>query len=158
MASISLAKAMKVKNRLAGRLEKTKNSIANYNSVLESHRLEVDVLALDKLRSEIIEALIQLKTAIASGSQNIQQVIYRLSEKKGEITFLNGLNTRNGTEPAYGLRAEPQNYVAAIKLQDVASRVKKLEAEIDELQDELDAYNATPGRIQINSHVLELAS
>jgi len=34
MASISLAKALKLKNRLAGRLNKVQNDIVTYNSVL----------------------------------------------------------------------------------------------------------------------------
>ena len=155
---LSLSKAMKVKNRLAGRLGKYQVNIQAYNSVLEGRKGEVDVTALDKTRAEIVEALISLKTAITDGSRGLQETIYRLAEKKSEIEFLNGLNTRNGSEPAYGLNATPQIYVASIQMKEVAERVKKLEAEIDEFQDRIDSYNAHPERITVDARVLELAS
>lgn len=46
--SLSLSKAMKVKNRLAGRLSKYQSSIQAYNSVFEGRKGEVDVAALDQ--------------------------------------------------------------------------------------------------------------
>ena len=155
--SLSLSKAMKVKNRLAGRLGKYQSSIQAYNSVLEGHRRAVDVTALDRTRAEIVEALIGLKTAITDGSRGLQETIYRLAEKKSEVEFLNGLNTRNGSELVYGHTA-PQVYVATIQMKEVGERVKKLESEIDELQDRIDAYNAHPERITVDARVLELAS
>jgi hypothetical protein len=158
MASISLAKAMKIKNRLAGRLTKVQTSISTYNSVLVDRAGEVDVAELDKTRAQIVSALVTLKTAIAAASTGVQKVIYLLSEKKAEITFLSCLETKNGREPAYGLRSEPQNFVATIKIQDVTDRVKALEFEIDELQDKLDAYNAVPDRVYIDTSILALAS
>ncbi len=156
--SMSLSKAMKVKNRLAGRLGKVQANIHAYNSVLEGRRGEVDVTALDKQRAEIVEALICLKTAITEGSRGLQETIYRLAEKKSEVEYLNSLNTRHGTEPAYGLNAQPQVYIATIQMKDVADRVKKLETEIDELQDRIDGYNSVPERITVDARVLELAS
>jgi len=156
--SISLSKAMKVKNRLAGRLSKTQTAIQTYNSVLEGRREDVDVAALDKMRAELVESLISLKTAITEGSRGIQRTIYEIAEKKSEVEFLNGINTRNGTEPAYGLHAQPQVYVATIQMKDVGERVKRLEAEIDSLQDRIDNYNSVPERIQVDARVLELAS
>jgi hypothetical protein len=156
--AISLSKAMKVKNRLAGRLSKVQQNITAYNSVLEGRRGEVDVVALDKMRGELVEALIILKTAITDASRGIQRTIYEVAEKKSEIEFLNSLNTRNGTEPAYGLNAQPQVYVAAIQMKDVGERVKRLESEIDTLQDRIDNFNSLPERIQVDARVLELAS
>lgn len=155
--SLSLSKAMKVKNRLAGRLSKYQSSIQAYNSVLEGRKGEVDVAALDKLRAEVVEALISLKTAITDGSRGLQETIYRLAEKKSEIEFLNSVNTRHGSELVYG-HTTPQVYVATIQMKEVGERVKKLESEIDELQDRIDAYNAHPERITVDARVLELAS
>jgi len=155
---ISLAKAMKIKNRLAGRLSKVQKTMSDYNSVLEGRAGEVDVAALDKERADIVDALISLKTAITEGSRGLQETIYRLAEKKSEIEFLNALNTRHGAEPAYGLQAVEHKYVATIQLKHVTERVKKLEAEIDELQDKIDGYNAHPERLSVESRVLELAS
>lgn len=151
---ISLAKALKLKNRLAGRLAKTTSTISLYNSVLEGHK-EVNVLDLDKQRAELSESLVDLKTAIYEANKGIYRFINQMSEKKSEIDFLNSLQTRNGVEPGYG---ENTHYVAAIKKVDVDKRVKLLEKEIDDLQDQIDRYNAEAGRIRIDAHILELAS
>jgi hypothetical protein len=156
--TISLSKAMKVKNRLAGRLAKVQQNIGVYNSVLEGRVGEVDIRTLDKYRADLVRALVYLKTMITAGSQGIQQSIYELAEKKSEVEFLNGLNTRHGTEPAYGLNAAPQVWVATIQMNEVAERVKKLENEIDNLQDEIDNYNSVSNRLTFDSYVLELAS
>lgn len=156
--AISLSKAMKVKNRLAGRLGKVQANIAAYNSVLEGRRGEVDVAALDKQRAEIVTALITLKTSITEGSRGLQETIYTLAEKKSEVEFLNGLNTRHGTEPPTYMNNTPSVYVATIQMKDVADRVKKLEAEIDGLQDKIDNYNSVPERLTLDARILELAS
>ncbi len=156
MANISLSKAMKIKNRLAGRLGKVQVAIAAYNSMPESRREEVDVVVLDAMRAELVECLISLKTSITIGSQGLQRTIYEVAEKKAEIEFLNGLNTRHGVEPATYTNVAAITYVAAIKMQDVSSRVRKLEVEIDQLQDKIDQYNAVPERIQVPDRVLEL--
>lgn len=152
---ISLAKALKLKNRLAGRLAKTTSTMLQYNSVLEGHK-EVDVLDLDKQRAELSESLVDLKTAIYEANKGIYRFINQMSEKKSEIDFLNSLQTRNGVEPGYG--ENTHIYVAAIKKVDVDKRVKLLEKEIDDLQDQIDRYNAEAGRIRIDAHILELAS
>jgi hypothetical protein len=155
--SISLSKAMKVKNRLTGRLQDVQINIATYNSVLEGRAGQVDVLELDKRRTELAEALASLKTAIAEGSRPIQRAIYDMAEKRSEITFLKTLNTKHGTEPAYGLHSQPQVYVAAIKKADVDARIKKLEADVDILQDRVDAFNSGGERIEVETRILELA-
>ena len=64
MAEITLAKALKVKNRLAGRLAKVQADIQAYNSVPEGQADQVNVPALMQTREELVGALVRLKTAI----------------------------------------------------------------------------------------------
>jgi chromosome segregation ATPase len=159
MKAISLSKSMKLKNRLAGRLSRVQNTIRTYNSVVESSKDQVDVIQLDVQRSELVSALIDLKTAISESSRGIQKLIYEITEKKSEIDHLNSLNTREGVEQnLYSQTPQTTTYYAYITRNDVDQRVKKLETEIDELQDKIDAYNAVPDRVKIPSRILELAS
>lgn len=152
---LSLSKALKIKNRLAGRLAKINSTIMTYNSVVEGHK-EVDVVDLDKTRSALMNALVDLKAAIYDANKGIYRSIILIGEKKGDIDFLSGLNTRHGAEPSY--QGTSINYVSAIQRQEVDKRIKQLEKEIDDLQDQIDKYNAEPERIKVDALILELAS
>lgn len=153
---ISLSKALKVKNRLAGRLAATTSTISVYNSVVRGRHGEVQVAELDKYRAELVNALVDLKTAIMEGNTGVYRLLNVLEEKKSEVAYLQGLNTRHGTEPGY--QGQTIEYVAVISKSDVDKRVKQLEKEIDELQDKIDAYNADGERLSIDARILELAS
>ena len=159
MKAISLSKSMKLKNRLAGRLSRVQSTIHSYNSVVESSKDQVNVNELESQRAELVAALIDLKTAISESSRGIQRLIYEITEKKSEIEHLNSLNTRSGVEQnPYSQSQQTITYYAYITRSDVDQRVKKLETEIDDLQDRIDAYNAVPDRVKIPARILELAS
>jgi hypothetical protein len=154
--AISLSKALKLKNRLAGRLRKMEQQIATYNSVLEGRQGEVNVAELDKLASQTRHYLVILKALISEANRGIQGLLIELGEKKAEAEFLSGLNTRHGSEPGY--QGQTFTYIATIQKADVEKRVKQLEKEIDDLQDRVDSYNAVPERLHADARVLELAS
>ena len=157
MAEITLAKALKVKNRLAGRLAKVQADIQAYNSVPEGQADQVNVPALMQTREELVEALVNLKTAINDANREAQRDIYDLAEKKATAQFLAGLNTRHGPQPAVYLNTTEVSYVAALKKADVDGLVAGLEKEIDQLQDRLDQFNHDR-RIEVDGRALELAS
>jgi hypothetical protein len=100
MAEITLGKALKIKNRLTGRLAKVQADIQAYNSVPEGQADQVNVPALMKTREELVGALVSLKTAINDAYREAQRDIYDLAEKKATAQFLAGLNTRHGPQPA----------------------------------------------------------
>ena len=107
MAEITLAKALKVKNRLAGRLAKVQADIQAYNSVPEGQADQVNVPALMQTREELVGALVGLKTAINEANRETQRDIYALAEKKATAQFLGCLNTRHGPQPAVYRRTAP---------------------------------------------------
>lgn len=154
--AISLAKALKVKNRLAGRLTDTNSNIETYNSVLDGRKDTPDVLKLYDLRGQLVNALVSLKTAISDANTKQRCNLYEIEEVRGTITFLKGLNTKQGSEPTYG-REKDQVYVAALKKSDVDNTVKQLEGRLDELQDQIDTYNVTT-KIEVSQEILDLAS
>jgi hypothetical protein len=157
MAEITLAKALKVKNRLTGRLAKVQADIQAYNSVPEGQADQVNVLALMKTREELVGALVSLKTAINDANREAQRDIYDLAEKKATAQFLACINTRHGLQPAVYPSTTAVTYVAALKKADVDALVVRLENEIDQLQDRLDQFNHGH-RIEVEGRILELAS
>ena len=154
---ISLAKALKVKNRLVGRLAKVQVDIQTYNSVPAGQADQVDVLALMKVRAELVDAVVALKTAINDANREGQRDIYELAEKKATMQFLAEVNTRYGLQPAMYPNTGEVMYVAALKKTEVDAQVATLEKEIDRLQDKLDQFNHGQ-MIDVNSRVMELAS
>jgi hypothetical protein len=157
MAEITLGKALKIKNRLTGRLAKVQTDIQAYNSVPEGQADQVNVLALMKTREELVGALVSLKTAINDANREAQRDIYDLAEKKATAQFLVGVNTRHGPQPPVYPSTIEVNYVAALKKADVDTQVALLENEIDQLQDRLDQFNHVR-KIEVDGRILELAS
>ena len=157
MAEIMLDKALKVKNRLAGRLARVQADIQAYNSVPEGQADQVNVPALMKTREELVGALVTLKTAINEANREAQRDIYDLAEKKATAQFLAGVNTRHGPQPAVYPSTTEVHYVAALKKADVDTLVARLEKEIDQLQDRLDQFNHIH-KIEVDGRILELAS
>jgi hypothetical protein len=154
---VTLAKALKVKNRLAGRLAKVQADIQAYNSVPEGQAGQVNVPALMKTREQLVAGLVSLKTAINEANRAAQREIYDLAEKKATAQFLAGVNTRHGPQPAVYPNTTEVHYVAALKKADVDDLVVRLEKEIDQLQDRLDQFNHVH-KIEVDGRVLELAS
>src|SRR5258708_2435632 len=95
MSQISLAKAMKIKNRLAGRLARLTTQIQQSNSVVEGQP-ELDVLSLWKQREALVRNLVSLKTGLSQATARIQRSLLDMQERKNTITVLQGLNTRDG--------------------------------------------------------------
>src|SRR3989440_11315688 len=157
MAAITLGKALKVKNRLTGRLAKVQADIQAFNSVPTGQADQVNVPALLKTREELVGALVSLKTAINEANREAQRDIYDLAEKKATAQFLAGVNTRHGPQPAVYPNTTEVSYVAALKKVDVDGQVARLEKEIDQLQDRLDQFNHDH-KIEVDGRILELAS
>ena len=157
MADITLAKALKVKNRLAGRLAKVQADIQAYNSVPQGQADQVNVPALMQTREELVGALVGLKTAINDANREAQRDIYDLAEKKATAQFLAGVNTRHGPQPPVYPSTIEVTYVAALKKADVYGLVAGLEKDIDQLQDRLDQFNHER-MIKVDGRLPELAS
>jgi hypothetical protein len=157
MAQITLAKALKIKNRLVGRLAKVQADIQTFNSVPEGQAGQVDIQALVQNRAALVEAIVSLKTAINDANREAQRDIYALAEKKATAQFLAGVCTRHGPQPPVYPSTIEVKYVAALKKADVDAQVAGLEKDIDQLQDRLDQFNHDR-KIEVDGRTLELAS
>lgn len=155
--AVTLAKALKLKNRLAGRLKKVQETVLLYNSVLEEQRSQVpSVAAQIKERDEIMEQLISLKANIQRANNPIQELILRKGELTSKIEWLNSVSTRHG-EVRHDYQNTQVTYNAVMKQSDVDGAVRQLEKEIDGLQDRIDEFNAEK-KIDVDQRTFALLS
>ena len=95
---VTLAKALKLKNRFASKLGEVSRDVLAHNSVVDGQDRPVDVNVLIDKRSRLAEGLISLKTAINMANQPVQSTIYLLAELKGELVFLREIDTTSGKQ------------------------------------------------------------
>ena len=135
---VSLAKALKIKNRVAGRIAQLSQDIKTYNSRQEGAEV-IDVQRRYVERAELVARLVDLKTTINQANQPVQGVIYTLAERKALLSLLNEINTQHGAVSQY--HQVPVNFVAQIRKEQVDQERLRLEREVDSLQEELDRFN-----------------
>ncbi len=127
-----LSRALKLKNRVVHRLSQLDRLIISYNNTLDDNQ-EYDVKDLYKVRADITQFLINLKTAINAANQPVQSVIFELAEAKSLIAMLGKIDTKNGPqlEGYSGVRVK---YVVQLRQVVVDREIKRVEQHIDRLQ------------------------
>lgn len=141
---MNIAKALKVKNRLIGKIAKQKEVIHKENSRRNDNTSTVNVLTEYNECVKSINELIDLKTKLSIASIPVFGKIVQLQELKVLINFLKGLPTRDGVEKvAYG-SSHVENYVWVADINSMTrdEEIKKIENIINILQDEIDEFNA----------------
>ena len=144
---MKLNQALKQKKRLAGDIQTIKDLLETQNVKPKEQPFDYDVAELLTDLDKKMAQIIAVKAAIAVANQAIHEKIFKLAELKGIVTMLKALDTRNGVFKegggGYGADAYDVEYVAQLGKTDVDQRVKDLETEINDLQDQLDEFNAT---------------
>jgi hypothetical protein len=143
---MKIAKALKLKNQLAGEVAQLKERLIKQNSRSSKQKFDYDnreVLA--RLRTKVAE-LVKVKAVIAAANAEIYDKIFRLAELKGMVTTFTGLDTKAGVfheGGRFGDAGYEVEYIAQIGKVDVDKLVAELNAEIQSLQDALDEFNFT---------------
>ena len=143
---VSIARALKEKNRVAGRMRQVLREIEKENSKDKDVPRGVDVLEMYKLANELRNRLIEIKTAIAVANQKIVGKIVELSELKSQIVFLNELPIFEGVKKDgsyYGSEKTSSIFTAILSKAQVLKDVDAHQKRANQLQDELDDFNAT---------------
>ncbi len=137
---LTLAKALKYKNRLVTAISSRTNDIQRYNSVVEGGDREVDVLKLLEEHQLLVKHLIDLKLAINKANQPIQQFIFEIAEVKSEIKLYEGMSTTHGSSrDLYGEAVI--KYDALLRKKDVDQKVVELNRRLDAVQEKIDVHN-----------------
>ena len=143
---MKIAKALKMKNQLAGEVAQLKDLLAKQNSRSTKQKFDYDNReVLTRLRAKLDE-LVKVKAAVAAANVEIYDRIFRLAELKGLATTLNALDTKAGVfheGRGFADASYEVEYVAQLGKVDVDKLVAELNAEIQSLQDALDEFNFT---------------
>lgn len=155
MKSFNLAQALKHKNRLAGEIARAREIVQRENSRKEPQAARADVRAVfDQCVAQSRElaafkgAIAAANAGVVSGDRGIYGKLNLQAELRGLITFMKALNTREGEEvERVGFMSRDDAvrtvYVATIARDEVDRLVAAYQAEIEQLQDEIDEFNAT---------------
>lgn len=139
---MTVAQALKEKNKLAVELKKQYEIAKKFNSIEVGNPRRYSVQeALDKA-AELTLKLIHLKTKIHLANAPVYEDIFRMAELKGRIKELKKIPTEEGKqEGRYGSPASEKE--VEINIADVDNMISSLEASIEEIQVKLDLHNAT---------------
>ena len=140
---MTIKQALKEKNRLIKAIEDEFKKVYSYNSIDEGNvRPYSTVTALENIMT-LEEGLIDIKTKIHRANMGVYNKIFRLSELKSLAKRLSQINCDEGKVTDRYSRTEPSVKTAEVSVVDRDSRVKMIEEEIEQLQEELDTHNAT---------------
>jgi len=144
MKDITIARALKEKAKLIGRIAVLQERLYANNSYVKDNVPAYDTnVVLEDLINAKAE-LVLLKAGIAKANIPVVEKIYMLSEKKGLVQVLKNLNTNNCFfDSGRYNSSELREYIAVIKRKDADDKISVLEQEIQDLQDELDAFNVS---------------
>ncbi len=139
---ITIARALKLKNRLQARIRTIAQDMQHYNSTVLGGTKEVNIQESLTEYRRLVRGLVELKTAVFISNQSIYNKILTLAEAKAEIKVLRALDTQHG-KVVDRYATEAQEYEASLRKADVEAATRVLEDKVDELQEELDAHNHT---------------
>lgn len=146
MKKITLARALKYKNRVVERMRKLENDVVTTNSVLQGSERDFDPKAVVAERLALERHLVELKLTLDAANKPIKEAIAKLQELKGRLAFLARINTTHGKVDArrnlYGEQGE-MFYEAAIRKAELDNLIVAAQEEIDGLQERIDQYNNT---------------
>lgn len=146
---ISLAKALKIKNRLVGELASLQAVARQHNSLPTESRGEKSV-RLDKVWEDIQNTsnrIVELKSKIAVATAQIAPFLVDLAETKSTISFLETLPIKEGkedTQIGYGVNSSLKTVVWNSYIDEASKNklVKENKNRLDSLQDKIDEFNA----------------
>lgn len=146
---ISLAKALKIKNRLVGELASLQAVARQHNSLPIESRGEKSV-SLDKVWEDIQNTsnrIVELKSKIAVATAQIAPYLVDLAETKSTISFLETLPIKEGkedTQIGYGVNSSLKTVVWNSYIDEASKNklVKENKNRLDSLQDKIDEFNA----------------
>lgn len=142
---VTVARALKEKNRIANKLNVVRSRIRNENSVESNIKRTFDIKTLVAEEAALYNRLVAVKTAIAVANAEIAEKLIRMSELKAAIEWYRGIPTKEGTfqEPSYRDTTITRTFTTILSGQEVNQLVEATQTQIENLQDEIDEFNAT---------------
>ncbi len=138
---MTIAKALKEKERIAAKLKQARQLVARYNSTRSGVVCPVSVKEQYALLVELEEKYTSIKKAIAMANGPVMDKLAEMLVLRGSIVYRDTINT---TVAAPGFDSnEIVAFNVTLSEMDVLNEKQALQERLYALQDELDAYNAT---------------
>lgn len=139
---MNIRQALKRKNKLTSEIKEVQNLIKEYNSRIVDTPVRFDVKELlEKELQQKLDELVSLKVKIHLANAPMYYKIFRISELKSQIAFLRSIPTGEGKVPVSRYDSTTNEKIATYSAADIREKIKALENEIDQIQEELDLYN-----------------
>ena len=139
--TLTLNKALRMKNTLGKTQRDLYERIAKYNSLPLSSNRPYDVRETLEEHSRVLVDIITLKMAIFTANAGVQRDIFEMAEIKGNLVQLRNLNTRDGVQ-VNDYNDSQVEYKAVVGQLELDDLIKAAQKRIDDLQEKLDHYNA----------------
>ena len=140
---ITLAQALKEKNRIVGEISKLWLLVQRENACWENRTRSIDVNETMQTINEYTQKLIELKTKIGKANEGNLENMYALEEYKSQISKYGNIDTDEEVRYLGENQDRTLKKNCEIKTSEVLKLQKSLQIKCNQLQDELDAYNAT---------------
>ncbi len=141
---ITIARALKERARLTGKIAKTFKLIEDENSVNEGAARSVDIRAKYEEYLALSQKLAILKSVISKANTGIIDKLTMLSETKAMLSQIRSIPCKDGKQLGY-TRGEATEYVmnAVLKKADLTAEQERLQEQANILQDEIDEFNGS---------------
>lgn len=140
---MTINQALKEKNRLAGKLKVLDQRIQNNVKWIKSNKPAYDFGHLLSERLNVMQSLIDLKTAISKATTPIAGSIILLAELKSQLLMYRSLDVREGLILDRYSNITGVEYQSAIDQKGLDYMIDGIEVKISAVQDELDKFNAS---------------
>jgi DNA repair ATPase RecN len=139
---MTIAQALKEKNKKIAGIQKIWEKINRYNSIQEGAERPYSTKDLYLQAEKELTGLVELKTRIHSASEPVRSLIFELSELKAFVQRVRSVSTTNGTwRERYENISVLMNAELDILWQD--AKVEEIENKIELIQEKLDKFNHT---------------
>ncbi len=159
MAKATVSRLLKTKNRISSEMKRLKTKMQQHNQYVvdkdipvDEIKMQVDVRALNNELAELTNKLVLVKSLINKANSNVFDKIFSLAEAKGMIAFYEGLDCSEGRVSNYYDKTNDIKR-SQISLSERDAMVSRLILRCEELQDELDEFNASH-RVEIPEGIL----
>lgn len=142
---MNISKALKVKNRLVGELNRLQDIFKRENSKRNDNVSQVDA---EKAYQDVLDAfnkVVALKGAINKATAGISDSLAEIAEYKQYLNFIQSVPVREGPEivqGSYGKEPVTYTWTTFINRADIDEKVEHYQKKINDLQDSIDEYNA----------------
>ena len=138
---VTLAKALKERSRLAGKLKRNFELINKENSKISGSQCSFDMHALHQECFQLHDRLTQLKKIIAKANAPIAEKLVEMDELKSMISYLRNVDTTIGWR-SQGYNSEKVCFEAVLGSAELTAEADQLQKRAEQIQDELDEFNA----------------